>query len=146
MADKCFHKQPGYTLSDQQIALMQSYPNATCYIHRSTLTWEGSIRPSPLSRFYRVTITYKVGKRPLVTVTGDELPGLDRSDFPHWFSIDRRNKTVNVCLHLPHEFDASQLISECIIPWTAEWLYFYEIWLATGEWCGGGKHPGRPAK
>lgn len=146
MADKCFHKQPGYTLIDQQIALMQSYPDASCYIHRSTLTWEGSIRPSPLSRFYRVTITYKVGKRPLVTVGGDELPGLDRSDFPHWFSIDRRNKTVNICLHLPHEFDASQLISECIIPWAAEWLYFYEIWLATGEWCGGGKHPGRPAE
>lgn len=146
MADKCFHKQPGYTLIDQQIALMQSYPNATCYIHRSTLTWEGSIRPSPLSRFYRVIITYKIGKRPLVTVGGDELPGLDRSDFPHWFSIDRRNKTVNVCLHLPHEFDDSQLISECIISWTAEWLYFYEIWLATGEWCGGGKHPGRPAE
>ena len=146
MADKCFHKQPGYTLIDQQIALMQSYPDASCYIHRSTLTWEGSIRPSPLSRFYRVIITYKIGKRPLVTVGGDELPGLDRSDFPHWFSIDRRNKTVNICLHLPHEFDASQLISECIIPWTAEWLYFYEIWLATGEWCGGGKHPGRPAE
>jgi len=21
------------------------------------------------------------------------------------------------------------------------WLFYYEIWLATGEWCGGGVHP-----
>lgn len=146
MASKRFQKQPGYTLVDQQIALMQNFPEAACYIHRSTLTWKGSIRPSPLSRFYRVTITYKVGKRPLVTVSGEELQGLDRPDFPHRFSIDRKNRSVNVCLHLPHEFDSSQLISECIIPWAAEWLYFYEMWLATGAWYGGGKHPGRPVE
>ena len=30
-----------------------------------------------LSRFYRITVTYKIGKRPLVTLGGDELTGLD---------------------------------------------------------------------
>lgn len=146
MANKSFQQQPHYRLIDQQIALMQSYPDASCYIHHGTLTWEGAIRPTALSRFYRVTVTYKIAIRPLVSVTGDELPGLDDPDFPHRFTIDRKKKSVNICLHLGHEFDSSQLISECIIPWAAEWLYFYEIWLATGEWCGGGKHPGRPVE
>lgn len=146
MANKCFQKESRYRLIDQQISLLQSYPDASCYIHHSTLTWEGTIRPTPLSRFYRVTVTYKIGKRPLVSVPGDELPGWDRPDLPHHFTIDRKNKTVNICLHMGHEFNDAMLISECIIPWAVEWLYYYEIWLATGEWCGGGKHPGRPAE
>lgn len=146
MANNRFQKHPQYRLIDQQIALMQSYPESSCFVHAGTLTWEGDVCPTALSRTYRVTITYKKGFRPQVTVTGDDLPGLNRSDFPHKFAIDRENGSVEICLHLRHEFDASMLISDCIIPWTAEWLYFYEIWLATGEWCGGGKHPGHPAK
>ena len=146
MANNRFQKHPQYRLIDQQIALMQSYPESSCFVHAGTLTWEGDVCPTALSRTYRVTITYKKGFRPQVTVTGDDLPGLNRSDFPHKFAIDRENSSVEICLHLRHEFDASMLISDCIIPWTAEWLYFYEIWLATGEWCGGGKHPGHPAK
>ncbi|MGH8092034.1 MAG: hypothetical protein ACREIF_00990 [Chthoniobacterales bacterium] len=29
-------------------------------------------------------------------------------------------------------------LADTIVPWTSRWLYFYEIWLATGEWMGGG--------
>ena len=28
------------------------------------------------------------------------------------------------------------LIVDTIVPWAAEWLLHYEIWLATGEWFG----------
>jgi hypothetical protein len=27
-------------------------------------------------------------------------------------------------------------IHETIIPWTAEWIVFYEIWRITGQWHG----------
>jgi len=27
-----------------------------------------------------------------------------------------------------------------ILPWTSLWLHFYEIWLVTGVWHGGGEH------
>ena len=30
------------------------------------------------------------------------------------------------------------LIADTIVAWTCEWLIHYEIWLATGEWHGGG--------
>jgi hypothetical protein len=33
------------------------------------------------------------------------------------------------------------LIADSTIPWTAEWLIFYEIWKATGDWHGGGEWP-----
>ena len=28
-----------------------------------------------------------------------------------------------------------------LVGWAAEWLFFYEVWLATGMWLGGGLHP-----
>lgn len=142
MASNTFRRRRQYRLIDQKIALMKSYPGTTCRILRGALTWEGMVRPTALSRAYQLTVTYKVGYRPQVSVSGDGLPGLERPDFPHKFAIDRKNNTVKICLHLRHEFSESMLISDCIIPWAVEWLYFYEIWLATGEWCGGGKHPG----
>jgi hypothetical protein len=27
------------------------------------------------------------------------------------------------------------------VPWLLLWLSFYELWLITGEWHGGGVHP-----
>lgn len=33
------------------------------------------------------------------------------------------------------------LLAKTILPWTAEWLLHYEVWLVTGEWVGGGVHP-----
>jgi hypothetical protein len=37
-------------------------------------------------------------------------------------------------------------IAEYIVPWIAEWLLYYETWLAIGEWLGGGAHPERKVK
>jgi hypothetical protein len=28
------------------------------------------------------------------------------------------------------------------VPWAYLWLFYFEHWLATDEWQGGGKHPG----
>lgn len=33
------------------------------------------------------------------------------------------------------------LISETIVPWASEWLFYFELWLVTKEWMGGGEHP-----
>ena len=58
--------------------------------------------------------------------------------FMHFFmSVDNGR----LCLHFPGEWDPRMLISETIIPWASEWLYFHELWLATGEWHGGGHNP-----
>jgi len=34
-------------------------------------------------------------------------------------------------------------IADTIVPWTADWLAHYEIWLVTGDWYGGGEWPPR---
>jgi hypothetical protein len=37
-------------------------------------------------------------------------------------------------------------IADTIVPWVSMWLMHYEIWLATGVWCGSKEeHPGDDA-
>jgi hypothetical protein len=56
---------------------------------------------------------------------------------PHLYPGDR------LCLYRPGtgEWNRRMLLVETIVPWAAEWLLHYELWLATGEWFGGGEHP-----
>jgi hypothetical protein len=47
-------------------------------------------------------------------------------------------KEGNLCLYDWREMPwrTEMKIHETIIPWTAEWLVFYEIWKLTGSWLG----------
>ena len=121
------------------LLLKIEYPDAKCYLKKNELVWEGKIKPSPLSREYCVKIIcHGIKHRPIVILYGNNVEGLDRVSFPHMFSVNKEKKEVKLCLHLFDEFKFLQPISETIIPWTQEWLYFYEIWLLTNEWYGGG--------
>lgn len=48
-----------------------------------------------------------------------------------------------LCLYLPGsgEYSTKDKLIENIISWAIKWTEFYEIWLLTGEWYGGGVHP-----
>lgn len=66
-------------------------------------------------------------------------PILDRRGveiLPHTFFGDE------LCLYYGNDWEEHTPIAKTIIPWASEWLYHYEIWLFTGEWTGGGIHPG----
>lgn len=125
------------------MSLKFSYPHASCEVKGETLWWFcNKVKPTPISREYSVEIIYRKGKRPRVYVLGDELMNLDATDFPHKYSINREEKRVEICLYrYASEFSSEKLLSKTVIPWTVEWLFFYELWLATGEWLGGGEHP-----
>jgi hypothetical protein len=32
-------------------------------------------------------------------------------------------------------------LNETYLPWTSEWLDYFEEWLVTDVWAGGGAHP-----
>lgn len=123
------------------LSLRKAYPSARCEIKRNKLWWLGKIRPTPLSKEYTVSITYKMWEAPKIWIVGKELERLDSLNFPHYYEKNEDDEMVRICLYRYDEFSVDKLISNTIIPWTVEWLYFYEIWLATGEWCGGGQHP-----
>lgn len=48
----------------------------------------------------------------------------------------------SLCLYWPKEWKWSpkELLALTILPWTASWLYFYELWLDTGAWLGTSSH------
>ena len=124
-----------------KVALERSYPGSSCTLKCNVLTWRGVITPTALSRPYKVEIVYDGHYAPRITVCGESLRGLAKSDFPHKYAVDEERHRVRVCLYLPFELDYMKPFSETLVPWTAEWLLHYEIWLATGDWRGGGEHP-----
>ena len=110
-------------------------------IRNGTLYWMAKVKPSPLSRVYNLEITYRLKESPKVYVVGEGLCKLDDPDFPHNYGIDYLGNKVSICLCKAWEFSSSQLLSTTMVVWAIEWLYYYEIWLFTGEWKGGGEHP-----
>ena len=59
--------------------------------------------------------------------------------------LDEENKVfkeLRLCLHLPGcgEYSVASPIMETIVSWAIKWTEFYELWLLTGVWYGGGKH------
>lgn len=47
-----------------------------------------------------------------------------------------------LCLFYNGECSAARPPAGTVLPWTLEWLFHYEIWLATGRWEGGGVEHG----
>ncbi|MEI2652225.1 MAG: hypothetical protein V9G12_08725 [Microthrixaceae bacterium] len=101
------------------------------------LRWEAEFTPTKLSCTYTVRFTYKVGD-PIVWVqvvdpvldpgAGKQLPHVYEDSTQRW-----------LCLHLEGQWDQTMAIATTVVPWAAEWLFHYELWLATGEWTGSGE-------
>jgi hypothetical protein len=72
---------------------------------------------------------YVVSPKPLVLAKGAE-------KLPHTYDTKRQR----LCLFKPHcgEWNSSMLIADTIVHWAIEWLYYYENWVYTGKWLGGG--------
>jgi hypothetical protein len=123
----------------QQVSdLRRKYPGSKSSWKRGTITWTGEIKPGPICDSYTVRISWRGrSARPVVQVIRPTLQLAEgRLSLPHIFPGD------GLCLHYPGEWTRDMSIARTIIPWTSEWLFFYELWLLTGEWQGGGHEPG----
>jgi len=123
------------SLAQQAFALHASFPRERADLSSKRLIWRGTITPTPLSRSYLVSITYRIGRFPDVRVLTPALECRPHKSIPHLFS------SRALCLHLEDEWSSDMLIVHTTVPWTSEWLLNYEIWLATGTWYGGGEWP-----
>jgi hypothetical protein len=119
--------------------LTAAFPSFRQTARGNPFIWEGALKPTELSATYRVRITYHRGKRPAVDVLDPPLaPREEGGRIPHTFRPGR------LCLHLPEDWDSRMYLHQTIVPWTSLWLYYYELWHATGEWLGGGHEPAAP--
>ena len=48
----------------------------------------------------------------------------------------------SLCLHYPsyNEWSYGDSWAATLIPWASLWLFYYEIWVETNQWLGGGIH------
>lgn len=128
------------TVAMQGAVLMGMFPNSSVKFNKNiSLTWTGDIQPSPLSDVYTVKIRYKLSNRPRVTVVTPELIARNGERIPHLFP----EKELCLFRYKYYEWNSRMYIAETIVPWASLWLMHYEIWLATGVWCGSKQeHPG----
>lgn len=125
-----------------QLLLLRAASNGSGHgdLRRGRLTWDFDARPSPLSRDYRLRISYQLGRLPRVYAIRPHLPTLVQGKtLPHVYQQD----PTRLCLFLPRsgEWSPAMKISDTIVPWSVLWLFYFEDWLTTGEWSGGGMHP-----
>lgn len=125
----------------EQMAFMRlRWPTFTSRVCRGKLVMEGELCPDALCATYRARITYRGGDNPEVCIVQPQLrPRVEGESIPHMYGQEF------LCLFLPgtQEWAPDKLIALTIVPWTSLWLYFYEVWHATGEWLGGGVEPGK---
>lgn len=105
------------------------------------LTWRYTATPSPLSRDYYIRIEFRQGRRPQVFVEAPDLHALAGGRrVPHLY----QQRPPRLCLYLPqtNEWQSWMRLDQTIVPWSALWLFYFEEWLASDDWKGGGMHPG----
>lgn len=123
---------------EQAAYLRLRWPQFTTRVRGAVLISEGDLCPDELCSTYRIQIKYHGGGVPEVRVLLPQLrPREEGGRIPHMYDQEK------LCLWLPGsgEWAADKLIAETFIPWASLWLYFYEVWHATGEWVGGGVEP-----
>lgn len=115
------------------LALRRQWPTAEVATPATGLVCLIDLQPTPVSPVYRVRIDHHAGSSPHVRVLSPALDAGERDVLPHVY----RDGTL--CLYSTGDWNNGMYLADTIVPWTAEWLYFYELWRATGVWHGGGK-------
>lgn len=140
MATKIFKNKK--TVALQAYNLKKYYQFESCVIKRGILRWIQKVRPSNESKEYEITVIYD-GKIPKVYLINQGIMKYKNELIPHCYERKFKNSTkeyVRICLYYPkyNEWNPEMFISKTIIPWTIEWLLYYEYWRITGKWLGGG--------
>lgn len=103
---------------------------------------EFDLQPTPLSRMYKILIVYIQGYTPYAYVLNPSLNELKNSDkiIPHLYDHER----YKLCLHYPYsnDYNSNEEIGQQYIPWIKHWLYYFEEWIYSEKWKGGGVEPG----
>lgn len=123
----------------QMIAMKEKYPSFDGKKDaQGTLSWIGILRPKSVN--YSIAILWHPKlSLPYVRIIDPPLKPRSEEGFeniPHLIYDQENPQQSGLCLFDPegHEWSNVDLIAETTIPWTAEWLLYYELWHLTGDW------------
>ena len=114
----------------QKKAIEAKYTWCKCEILcQHTLVCGGWIQPDEHSPSYKIKLRYRHGRLASVFVID---PVVVMTAKTHVY------KGESLCLYYPKDqpWSDNDLIAETIIPWAAEWLLYYELYLISGKWEG----------
>lgn len=111
----------------QEINILKKFPSFQLIREKEAIYWIGFLQPTSRSLQYKVKVVYHP-YQPKVFILEPEII----SFVPH------RYQDNSLCLYHPNDksYDGTTLIADTIIPWTSEWLFFYEAWIEEGVWWG----------
>lgn len=135
-------RRPGLAQRHAELAALKWANSSLRFMSGRELQFRFEVAPSPLARLYRCLLLMRPIGLPEVFVTSPNLNDLAPGrQLPHVYSHDERG--TQLCLWLPRarEWVPQMKMAETFLPWTAEWLDYFEEWLITDEWTGGGEHP-----
>lgn len=130
---------PPLPLALQLANLRAQNPDGSGHIQRAKLTWHFDAVPTPMSRSYRLRLGYALSTVPQISVVTPNLQSLAGGrHIPHLYDLVRGR----LCLYLPKtgEWHDRRLLTETMVPWSLLWLIYFEDWLVSDEWKGGGVH------
>jgi hypothetical protein len=137
MANKKVSFNNKLPLSKQVISMEKLFPGFEVSWKKNTVIWTGILKPTEMSATYTVQISYSLNMaQPEVIILSPKLKRRGDEKIPHIYP------GTKLCLFRPRkkEWTKEMFIAETIVPWTSLWLYYYEMWHATGVWLGGGEH------
>lgn len=139
---KCKNKCVSLSLQQLRLKNTQGIEVSSCSIKREVLRVQGKI--SSNWKIYTFTIEYRLYYQPQIRLFIPNLKDIvkKRNDkLPHNYGFDLEREFVTLCLFKGWgEFNSTMFIADTIIPWTKEWLHYFEIWSTGLPWCGGGHH------
>jgi hypothetical protein len=113
----------------QKALVEKHFVSVRCRLRHRHLKCEGVIVPSEDCAAYHVSIPYKQDNVPDVRITKPEI-------VPSQEIHMDANGTLCLYKSTDDPWKPSDNILENIIPWTAERLVFYELYLLEGKWLG----------
>lgn len=132
-------KNKKYTVAEQLHILRATYPNSSSFMSKNGFTWSFDVTPLALSDTYTIKIVYNQSMAwPNVYISRPKpLKLADGADkLPHCYDT----KKQQLCLFYPkyREWDNTKQIAATIVHWAIMWIVYYESWVITGKWQGGG--------
>lgn len=132
MARKINKKTKPIPIALQYIKMKKDFNNWDIRLRNNILRCVGFIQPTPASISYKVMVKYKMSSEPIIKVLEPEIKTCPEEILPHVYEKDI------LCLYYPvtKEWNKSKYISQFIIPWISEWLYYFEVWKISKKWFG----------
>jgi hypothetical protein len=120
------------SLAMQALALDRLLPEGRSCLSPGRLAWTGVVRPGADCGEYTLELKAQPATPPRIVVIAPPRRPNGDGMLPHVYDDG------SLCVSQPGDWRPHMLFMDTFLPWSCEWLVYYELWLATNVWFGDG--------